>query len=146
VRPRDIGTVAETAVVRYLRANGWPNAERRALRGAYDCGDVTGTPGVCWEVKAGQAASTASDGQVALWLAETETERVNAKADIGILVLRRAGISGRNCGRWWAIMPLQVVDVRAPLRHRIDPVRLHLSTAVTLLHSYGYGDTAEEAS
>lgn len=29
MRPRDIGTRTETAVVRYLRANGWPNAERR---------------------------------------------------------------------------------------------------------------------
>ena len=32
-RPRDIGTAAETAVVRHLQANGFPLAERRALHG-----------------------------------------------------------------------------------------------------------------
>src|SRR5690606_27104000 len=51
-RSKDIGTRAETAVVRYLRANGFEHAERRALRGRQDAGDITGTPGICWEVKA----------------------------------------------------------------------------------------------
>src|SRR5690606_4660297 len=53
VKPRDTGTRAETAVVRYRRDHGWPHAERRALRGNQDAGDITGTPGVCWSVKAG---------------------------------------------------------------------------------------------
>ncbi|NAE18288.1 hypothetical protein, partial [Enterococcus hirae] len=66
-RPRDIGTAAETATVRYLRTAGFPHAERRALRGTHDCGDITGTPGLAWEVKGGQAAKGASDGQVAQW-------------------------------------------------------------------------------
>ena len=39
-RSKDIGTRAEAAVVRYLCANGWANAERRALRGSADWGDV----------------------------------------------------------------------------------------------------------
>lgn len=33
-RPRDIGTRAETAVVAWLQAHGWPGAERRALHGS----------------------------------------------------------------------------------------------------------------
>ena len=33
-RPRDIGTAAETAVVRHLQTSGFPLAERRALHGA----------------------------------------------------------------------------------------------------------------
>lgn len=80
-RPRDIGTAAETAVVRCLRTAGFPHAERRALRGVLDAGDVTGTPGVAWEVKGGAAARTASDGQLVAWLAETERERLTAGAD-----------------------------------------------------------------
>ena len=52
-RPKAIGTAAETAVVRYLAAHGFPNAERRALHGATDLGDITGTPSLCWEVKGG---------------------------------------------------------------------------------------------
>ena len=35
-RPKAIGTAAETAVVRYLAAHGFPAAERRALHGARD--------------------------------------------------------------------------------------------------------------
>ncbi len=45
------GTRAETAVVDYLRTRGATNAERRALRGKHDRGDVTGLPSVCIEVK-----------------------------------------------------------------------------------------------
>jgi hypothetical protein len=140
VRPRDIGTVAETAVVRYLQANGWPHAERRALRGTYDCGDVTGCPGLMFEVKAGQAAKTASDGQVDSWLAETETERRNAKADIGILVLARAGIGAHNCGRWWAVVPLGQVAHIGGIELPPMPVRMHLQSVVRLLRAAGYGD------
>jgi len=45
------GTSAETAVVKYLIDNGFPYAERRALNGALDLGDITGTPALAWEVK-----------------------------------------------------------------------------------------------
>lgn len=45
------GTSWETSIVRYLRDQGWPHAERRALRGSNDCGDVAGVPLVCIEAK-----------------------------------------------------------------------------------------------
>ena len=51
-RSRDKGTVAETAIVDYLRGNGHPYAERRALHGIDDLGDITGIPGVVIEAKA----------------------------------------------------------------------------------------------
>src|SRR5690606_36898147 len=102
-RSKDIGTRAETAVVRYLRGAGWPHAERRALTGARDLGDVTGTPGIVWEVKARKALI--SDREIAEWMDETETERVNADAEIGVLVVRRAGVGEGNAGRWWAYLP-----------------------------------------
>ena len=90
-RSRGIGTTAETAVVRYLRTRGFDHAERRALTGAHDQGDITGTPGLCWEIKSGRAAETASDGLIQDWIDETESERLNARADIGILVTKRPG-------------------------------------------------------
>lgn len=77
-RPRDIGTRAETAVVRVLRDHGFPHAERRALRGSQDAGDITGTPGVVWEVKGGERAKNASHGQLSKWLHETSRERETA--------------------------------------------------------------------
>lgn len=136
-RPKAIGTAAETAVVRYLRAHGFPQAERRALTGSLDQGDITGTPGICWEVKGGTAAKTASDGQVAAWLVETETERVNSGADIGVLVLQRAGIGPANAGRWWAVVPVGVFDPEDRFPY---PARLHLSDIAQVLRRYGYGD------
>jgi len=144
-RPKDIGTAAESAVVRYLQANGFPNAERRALRGAYDCGDVTGIPGVVIEVKGGAAAKRASDGQVTAWLEETDVERRNARADVGILVMQRPGIGVLNAGRWWAILPFDyavsvaTVTERRYWSHLSGPVRMHLAAAATLLRHGGHG-------
>jgi len=142
----EIGTRTATAVARYLTANGWPYAERRTLKGSHDQGDITGTPGICWEVKGGQAAKTASDGQIAAWLDETERERVNARADIGVLVVQRAGIGAANCGRWWAIIPwaqvyhLMVGPNPATPAAPLAPMRWHLFEAVDFLRAAGYGD------
>lgn len=149
-RPKDIGTATETAVVRYLRANGFPHAERRALTGSLDCGDITGIPGVAFEVKGGTAAKIASDGQVHLWLAETEAERVNAKADVGVLVMQRAGVGVVNAGRWFAVLDSWTLanlmaDLAPPSRTspRV-PVRMFLGDLVHLLRWAGYGTPLEQ--
>nr|WP_236646910.1 hypothetical protein [Micromonospora acroterricola] len=143
-RPRDIGTKAETAVVRYLQSAGFPHAERRSLRGALDAGDITGTPGVCWEVKGGDAARTASDLMIERWMAELAAEVTNAKADVGLLVVQRAGVGPANAGRWWAYMPCFQVAVLAaddPVgAYGSFPVRMLLADAVTLLRAAGYGE------
>lgn len=142
-RSKDIGTRAETAVVRYLRGAGWPHAERRALTGARDLGDVTGTPGIVWEVKARKALI--SDREIAEWMDETETERVNAGATVGVLVVRRAGVGEGNAGRWWAYLTAGTVTGLAseggfvPYGQLGFPVRMLLRDAVTLLHLAGYG-------
>lgn len=94
------GTRAETMLVRYLRDRGFPYAERRALTGARDLGDITGTPGVVWEVKAGTRLL------IPEWLRQTEVERNNAKADMGVLVVKPKGLGDANVGQWWAIKPL----------------------------------------
>ncbi|MFC6017780.1 hypothetical protein ACFP2T_16385 [Plantactinospora solaniradicis] len=143
-RPRDIGTAAETATVRYLQAHGWPTAERRALRGNCDAGDITGTPGVCWEVKGGNAARTASDLDIERWMAELAVEFRNAQADVGLLVVQRAGVGPANAGRWWAWMPafqLSSLIFEVPILPAgyTFPVRMLLGDAVSLLRSAGYG-------
>ncbi|MGI5144816.1 hypothetical protein ACQEVC_45615 [Plantactinospora sp. CA-294935] len=144
-RPRDIGTAAETAVVRYLHTAGFPHAERRSLRGAHDAGDITGTPGVCWEVKGGAAARTASDLDITRWMAELATEVRNAHATVGLLVVQRSGVGPANAGRWWAVMPaFQLADLATlePLPvsdGHAFPVRMLLADAVSLLRATGYG-------
>lgn len=76
------GTAAETVVVRYLQ-NWWPAAERRALSGNKDKGDVAGIPGVVIEVKAAQRL------ELAAWRRETWQEMENAGAKHCVLVVKR---------------------------------------------------------
>jgi len=125
-RSKDIGTRGESQTVKFLIESGFPFAERRALHGSTDLGDITGTPGIVWEVKAGAAAMDASDNQVIAWLVETETERVNAKADLGILVVQRRR---KNPRYWWAV----TTD-----RHG-NPVFSRLVDRTIALRAMGYG-------
>ena len=143
-RPKAIGTRGESAVVRFLRTAGWPSAERRALHGAKDRGDITGCPGVCWSVKAGAYAKVASDLDVETWLDELDVQRQHAGAQVGILVLQRRGIGEANAGRWWAIMPgyryEELCSLGAlPQFGSAAPVRVHLAHACRLLVYDGYG-------
>lgn len=82
---RSKGTSFETLIVRFLRDVGFPYAERRALHGNLDKGDVTGCGPLVFECKA------AKRHELSAWLAETEQERVNASADYGVLVVKRQG-------------------------------------------------------
>lgn len=142
--PRKIGTATETAVVKFLRSVGFPHAERRALRGAQDAGDITGTPGICWSVKGGQMARRASDQQVAEWLHELARQTLRAQADYGVLVVQRAGIGAANAGRWWAVMQAWQVECLTSKTGRWNaafrfPLRMALADAVALLRHAGYG-------
>lgn len=116
-RSKEIGTAAETAVVRWFQANGFPHAKRITLHGAKDIGDVhlgDGIP-VVVEVKAGKAAEAASDGQLRAWLRELRVEVENAyeatgEGRYGVLVVKRRGVGITQVGRWWAITPLEGGD------------------------------------
>ncbi len=147
---RNRGAVTERMVVTWLRAHGWPDAERRLVTGHRtrsrtrpDHGDVTGTP-ICWQVKSLRPVN-AAERRVPAWMAETEAQRQASGADIGVLVVRRDGTS--DVGEWWAWLRLDAVA------HLIDtpwcvpssaPMRLTVADAVTLLHDAGYGDPPDE--
>ena len=141
-RPKAIGTAAETAVVRYLAAHGFPAAERRALHGATDLGDITGTPSLCWEVKGGDAAKDASDKQVAAWSDEAREEAGNAGATYGFLIVQRRQKGVRD---WWAV--LDVCDlaklVRSDALNQSSNLhcRLTLAQLVELLTLAGWAST-----
>ena len=62
------GTAAKTAMVRWLQAHGFPFAERRALRGRDDQGDVAGIPGIALEVK------NCNRTELAVWTDEAKAE------------------------------------------------------------------------
>ena len=95
------GTSAETAVVNYLNEHGFAAAERRALAGAFDKGDIAGIRAVCIEVKAAKTYS------IPAWLRETFIEKKNAKAEVAFLVVKPVGVGAKNAGNFWAIMTLE---------------------------------------
>lgn len=145
-RPKSIGTAAETAVVRAARTRGFPGADRLTLTGANDRGDVGLCPGVILEVKGGQAAKTASDAQITAWLVETERERVNAKAHVGILVTQRPAVGAPNAHRWWAHMTTHCLGLPGLgiIPSPAIPVRMLLADALQLLRAAGYGDPIDD--
>lgn len=146
-RPKDIGTATTTGAIRYaFHPAGYVNAELRNQAGDHDKGDIVGIPRVVIECKGGNAAETAGDGLVQKWLEETEAERRNAGADIGLLVMKRAGYGPKRAGEWWCVMDIQdftslVIGSLARLVGTTygTPVRMHLRTAVALLKAAGYG-------
>ncbi len=84
-RSKQKGTAWETAIVRYLAAQGWPAAERRALSGTQDRGDVFGIVGWVIEAKNCRALSLAQ------WVDEATIEQANAGADFSAVWHHRKG-------------------------------------------------------
>ena len=94
------GTAAETAVVRWLQSLGFATAERLALAGSNDQGDVRLGPGLHLEVKAGNAAHNASRSQCESWLKEAEQEGRNAGVPC-YLIVKRKGTTDPGQWRWF---------------------------------------------
>lgn len=86
------GTRWESSVVNWLRENGVPHAERRALGGSRDRGDVAGIPGVVIECK------SAARHTLAAWMDEARTERANDGAEVGVVFIKRAGKTSPGAG------------------------------------------------
>lgn len=149
-RPKNIGTAAETAVVRAARLHGFPNADRLTLTGNKDRGDIGLCPGVILEVKGGAAAKDASDTDIERWLAETETERGHAGAEYAFLVTQRRGVGAPNAVRWWAWtrlstlyslthVPSGVADEPNLRTFWSAPIRMQLGDLFGILRGVGYG-------
>lgn len=100
-KQRAKGTAAETAVVRYLQANGFPYAERRALHGTADKGDITGCGPLVFEVK------NHKEFDLSGWMNELMRETDNAQADYGVLVVKRRGHV--DAANWYAVMPFEAI-------------------------------------
>lgn len=79
------GTKWEGDVVQALRTAGFVQAERRALNGAKDRGDIAGVPGVVVEAKNCKTTTLAA------WVDEAEAERDNDGARYGVVWHHRRG-------------------------------------------------------
>lgn len=136
------GTAGETAVVKYARQYGFPLAERIALHGAQDHGDVRLTAGLILEVKAGKAAQTASLRQIGAWLREAHTEAINDHADAYGLVVQRRGVGVDRVHLWDVWIPdVEIITADADYpSHVIPTIMVDLSQALNYWRALGYGD------
>lgn len=94
-RSKAKGTSAESAIARTLVEEGWIHAERRALHGCLDKGDIAGLPGVMIESKNEKTYS------ISTWLKEVAVETDNAKADVGVCWFK---IPRKGDPREWAVL------------------------------------------
>ncbi len=116
-KPKIKGTRAESAVVAYLQENGFPHAERRALSGTQDRGDVAGVAENVIEVK-----DVARDGLPG-WIDETQVEKTNAKAKYAVCWHKRRGKGSPK--DWFVTMTGEQY--------------------VAILHALGYGEMLPQA-
>lgn len=93
------GTNAETAVVNYLKPT-WKKAERRALNGSQDKGDIAGVPNVCIEVKNHKSMKLSE------WVRQLEVEIENSKSTTGAVIHKKNGTT--DVGKWYATMPVHI--------------------------------------
>jgi hypothetical protein len=91
------GTRGETAIVRFLRDHGFSYAERRALNGARDLGDITGIPG-------GPVIECKNQNRHSLaeWIDEANAEAANARAPFGLVWFKRRGKT--DPGDWFVLL------------------------------------------
>lgn len=96
-RSKARGTAFETDLIRYLQSHGFPEAERRALAGVLDKGDVAGVPGVVIECKNHREMDLAG------WMDEAQREAINAGVYRYVVVHKRRQKGIKDC---YASMPV----------------------------------------
>lgn len=82
-KARAKGTYAENRVRDYLKEAGFPYCERLALHGSKDIGDLTGVPGMVWEIKNEKRITLAG------YMDELVAEKHNAHLNHGVVVIPR---------------------------------------------------------
>jgi hypothetical protein len=91
-RPKRIGTDFENAVVDCLHGFGFVGAERRALAGTKDRGDIAGVPGVVIDAK------NWGTYDIPGWLRELDAEVANADARTGAVWVKQRGKASAEHG------------------------------------------------
>lgn len=133
---KDKGTRAESAVVRLAREMYWPYAERRALTGGKDRGDITGIPGLVIQVKDVERKS------VGAWQLATLEQLANDNASTCILVVKTFR---KNVRQWDTYIPISHFLYEDPEKAQyfqawdVQPwVRMDLEVAFEWLKKAGY--------
>lgn len=143
-RAKQIGTAAESIVVAVAKRNGFPHAKRVTLSGSKDQGDIhlgDGIP-VILEVKGGKQTDKLTPGKVTKWLAETECERVNAGAEVGLLVTQRRGYGIVNAEKWDSLISAADWFRLVGVQSREPWVEMELGHALELIGAWHLSHSA----
>ena len=126
------GTTHESNLVKWLQANGFPDARREVLHGAKDVGDIGG---VKWRgVPIVIEAKNCREKRPAKWLEEAEAERKNAGAPIAFVVGKTRGVGEKNFGENECYIYLNDLAKLLDLNLEIDGyAKLPLRSIVELL-------------
>lgn len=107
------GTRWESDVVSYLRSNGFDQAERRALAGQADLGDIVNAGPYVWECKSTQRI------ELAKGMDETKEETKNANVRFGFLINKRRN---KSVGEAYATMTLaQLCEMLTEITNNDQP-------------------------
>lgn len=139
-RPKDIGTKAETAVLKQILPY-FPTAERLSLKGVADEGDIGHCGDFIFEVKGGKQTHLIGDQKLAQWMGEAIIEATNRQIGYGVLVVQRKGFGYPRARRWWVYLPggdLAEIMGGHWLPPGFVPVRMELGDFLELLADQGY--------
>lgn len=90
----------ERRIAAYLVEQGWKHAERRKAGATLDKGDLYGILGCVLEAKNEKRIDLSG------YMKELEVEMANAKADTGVVVVKKKGTT--DVSQYYAVMPMHV--------------------------------------
>jgi len=146
------GKTTERAVAAWFRTHGFPGGERIRRTGyatlnreTPDESDIAIAPGLIAQVKALRPANRA-ERAIPGWLTQAEAQRVAARADLCLLIVRRDGTA--DVGEWWCwLTTAQLITLNGATftDYRLDPdpdmpVRVQVAHIAPLLQAAGYGN------
>lgn len=97
------GSSFERLIADYLKAHGFPFADRRVKNGSKDRGDIGGVHAHGHPVVI--EAKNTTRTELGTWAGEAEAERVNDGALVGVVVHKRHGKG--QAGEQWVTMTVQ---------------------------------------
>lgn len=139
-RPKAIGTFAETAVLKQILPY-FPAAERLALKGAADEGDIGHCGEFVFEVKGGKQTHSIGDAKLVEWIGEALAEAENRGVGYGVLVTQRKGFGAPRARRWWVHLPADALaEIMGGLWQppSLVVVQMELGDFLELLADQGY--------
>jgi hypothetical protein len=151
-RPKQIGTWGETGALRAILPY-FPDATRIVQHGDKDQGDLHLNKAWMAEVKAGKQTVQVGPKLFDKWVSELWAEMAHSGRTLGFLVIQRHGYGQPNAHRWWAYIPLGLLN--SVLNSDPSPmssesyqtmVRMELCELLAILADAGETDAVPDAA